>query len=70
MARLARIAPVGVPVHVYQRGNNHQVVFADESDFVAYLGWLIEYSQKYGVEIHTCLVFDDKPYSFVVYAKK
>lgn len=57
MARLARVAPVGVPVHVYQRGNNHQVVFADESDFVAYLGWLIEYSQKYGVDIHAwCLM--------------
>jgi hypothetical protein len=23
MARLARVAPIGVPVHVYQRGNNH-----------------------------------------------
>ena len=57
MARLARVAPVGVPVHVYQRGNNHQVVFADEADFVAYLSWLIEYSQKCHVEIHAwCLM--------------
>jgi len=57
MARLARVAPVGVPVHVYQRGNNHQAVFADESDFVAYLGWLKEYSKKYGVDIHAwCLM--------------
>ena len=57
MARLARVSPVGVPVHVYQRGNNHQVVFADESDFVAYLGWLIEYSKKYEVEVHAwCLM--------------
>ncbi|WP_040727256.1 transposase [Thiomicrorhabdus sp. Kp2] len=57
MARLARVAPVGVPVHVYQRGNNHQVVFAEEADFVAYLGWLIEYSQRYGVDIHAwCLM--------------
>ena len=57
MARLARVAPVGVPVHVYQRGNNHQVVFADVADFVAYLGWLIEYSKKYGVDIHAwCLM--------------
>ena len=57
MARLARVSPVGVPVHVYQRGNNHQVVFADESDFVAYLGWLIEYSKKYEVEVHSwCLM--------------
>jgi len=57
MARLARVAPVGIPVHVYQRGNNHQAVFADESDFVAYLGWLIEYSRKCHVEVHAwCLM--------------
>lgn len=57
MARLARVCPVGVAVHVYQRGNNHQVVFADDADFVAYLGWLKQYSKKYGVEVHSwCLM--------------
>lgn len=42
MARLALVSPIGVPVHVYQRGNNHQAVFADEPDYVAYLGWLMD----------------------------
>ncbi|WP_165395004.1 hypothetical protein [Thiomicrorhabdus indica] len=33
MQRLERITPVGIPIHVIQRGNNRQVIFADESDF-------------------------------------
>ncbi len=28
MARLTRITPSGVPIHVIQRGNNRQVIFA------------------------------------------
>jgi putative transposase len=57
MARLNRITPNGVPVHIIQRGNNLQIIFADASDFKAYLHWLQEYAQKYSVEIHAwCLM--------------
>ncbi|UQB42515.1 transposase [Thiomicrospira microaerophila] len=57
MARPNRITPCGVPVHVIQRGNNRQVVFADESDFKAYLHWLQQYAEKYSVAIHAwCLM--------------
>ena len=52
MARLIRVSPIGVPQHVIQRGNNHQVCFGSEKDMKAYLGWLKEYSKKYFVEIH------------------
>ncbi|WP_028581251.1 transposase [Desulfogranum japonicum] len=52
MARLARVSPARVPVHVIQRGNNRQVCFASEEDYVAYIGWLAEYAKKYHVEIH------------------
>ncbi|PLX47423.1 MAG: transposase [Desulfobulbaceae bacterium] len=52
MARLPRISPVGIPVHVIQRGNNRQVCFVADEDYIAYVGWLKEYSQKYGVDIH------------------
>jgi len=52
MARLSRVTPVGVPVHVIQRGNNRQVCFADEDDFACYLNWLEMYSTKYQVVIH------------------
>lgn len=52
MVRLARILPVGVPVHVIQRGNNRQVCFASDEDHGAYAGWLVEYAKKYQVDIH------------------
>ena len=52
MARLPRISPVGVPVHIIQRGNNRQVCFVSDEDHGAYAGWLKEYSEKYKVDIH------------------
>ena len=52
MARLPRISPAGVPVHVIQRGNNRQACFVSDEDHKAYVGWLKEYSKKYEVEIH------------------
>ena len=53
MARLPRISPVGLPVHIIQRGNNRQVCFVSDEDHGAYAGWLKEYSEKYNVDIHT-----------------
>jgi len=52
MARLRRVAPIGVPQHVVQRGNNRQACFADDPDRAAYLSWLREFSSKYDVQIH------------------
>ncbi len=52
MARLPRLSPVNVPVHVVQRGNNRQVCFVAEEDYGACLGWLAEYAKKYWVEVH------------------
>ncbi|SDK64736.1 transposase [Microbulbifer yueqingensis] len=52
MARLPRLAPVGIPQHVIQRGNNRQVCFCCEDDFIAYAGWLRDYADEYGVEVH------------------
>lgn len=52
MARLRRISPVGVPVHLIQRGNNRHSCFGALEDYSAYVGWLKEYSVKYAVDIH------------------
>lgn len=52
MARLPRLAPVGIPQHVIQRGNNRQVCFCCEDDFIAYAGWLRDYTEEYGVDVH------------------
>ena len=52
MARLPRISPVDIPVHLIQRGNNRQACFASDEDHGAYVSWLKEYSKKYKVEVH------------------
>ena len=52
MSRLPRICPVGIAQHIIQRGNNSQIFFGREQDFFAYVGWLKEFSVKFGVDIH------------------
>ena len=52
MARLARVAPVGVPQHILRRGNNRQVCFGSEEEMKAYLNWLKELSKKHQVDVH------------------
>jgi putative transposase len=59
MARLPRIAPVDVPVHVTQRGNNRQVCFADEEDYRAYLQWLSECAGKNMVDVHAWMLMSN-----------
>ena len=40
MARLPRLSPIDVPVHVLQRGNNRQTVFRGDDDYAFYLDTL------------------------------
>ena len=47
MARQQRLCLPGVAQHIIQRGNNRQVCFAGEEDFIAYSAWLHEYSIKF-----------------------
>jgi putative transposase len=35
MPRLTRVAPIGIPQHVIQRGNNHQACFGSDEDMKA-----------------------------------
>lgn len=52
MARLQCIAPLGVPQHVIQRGNNRQVCFASEQDMAVYANLLEEYAGRFSVAVH------------------
>lgn len=52
MARGLRICPAGVPQHIIQRGNNRQVCFVGDEDFVAYRQWLEEAAKWHNVKIH------------------
>ena len=59
MARLPRISPVNVPVHIIQRGNNRQVCFVAEEDYGRYACWLKEYAKKYRVEVHAWVLMSN-----------
>jgi len=52
MARLQRIAPLGIPQHIIQRGNNRQACFASNQDMAFYASLLHEYSKKFSVSLH------------------
>ncbi|MGD9602285.1 MAG: transposase [Gammaproteobacteria bacterium] len=52
MARLLRLCPAGVTLHLSQRGNNRHTCFADEQDFAAYAHWLRAAAVQYVVAVH------------------
>lgn len=52
MARRRRYGPKSVSQHVIQRGNNRQMCFVSDSDYMAYIHWLKQYSAKFSVAIH------------------
>ena len=52
MPRKPRFILPGVPVHVVQRGHNHEPVFFDTPDYQTYLHWLKEASERYHCDIH------------------
>jgi putative transposase len=41
-----------VPVHLIQRGNNRQICFAADEDYLRYLDWLKEFAGKTGCAVH------------------
>ncbi len=51
MPRIARAVAIGHPHHITQRGNYQQHVFEAEEDYIQYLQWLKEYSQRYSLKI-------------------
>ena len=59
MPRKPRFFLPNIPVHVVIRGNSRSVVFAEDADRKAYLGWLKEASEKYVVNIHAYVLMDN-----------
>lgn len=56
MPRQKRYCPTGYPVHVIQRGINKQNCFTHDSEIAAYLHWLAEGADKYGVDVHAWVI--------------
>jgi putative transposase len=51
MPRVARFICPGLPHHVTQRGNRRGAVFFADSDRVAYLQWLKDYTSKHSIDV-------------------
>ena len=52
MARLPRLCPAKLPVHIVHRGHDRNPCFARNNDYLSYLGLLSEGAKFYGVAIH------------------
>lgn len=51
MPRTSRVVAVGYPHHITQRGNYGQNIFETPKDYLQYLAWLKEYSEKYSFHV-------------------
>lgn len=56
MPRLPHYVLLGVPQHTIQRGNNRQAIFAADGDYQAYLEWLRQAAEQYGLHIHASVL--------------
>lgn len=52
MPRKPRFFVPGVAVHIVQRGRSREPVFFEESDYLAFLGWLKEAALRYHCDVH------------------
>ena len=52
MPRRSRIIVPDIPLHIIQRGNNRQLCFFADEDYLFYLDWLEEYARSTGCSIH------------------
>lgn len=56
----------GVPYHVTQRGNRRGRVFFSDADRRAYLSWLRDYADKFGIEVLAYCLMDNHVHLVVV----
>jgi putative transposase len=52
MARLPRLNLPNIPQHIVQRGNNRQVTFVTDTDYILYLKKLEHYATEFKVNVH------------------
>jgi putative transposase len=52
MARLPRYFVPGVPLHIIQRGNNRQVIFAEDEEFAFFRECLLDAAHREGLWVH------------------
>jgi putative transposase len=60
LARLARLAIVGLPHHLIQLGHNRQAIFVDDADRRRYLDALGDAARDSGVAVHAYVLLPDR----------
>ncbi len=66
MARLPRIFLPGLPLHVIQRGNNREPIFAADEDYRFYLRCLKDASKAQELSIHAYVLMTNHVYLLVM----
>ncbi len=67
MSRTARFKINNAINHVFNRGNQKQVVFHDDQDFETFLSIIAHYKLKYGFKIyHQCLIPNHFHFEFMI----
>ena len=57
MARPLRVTTANIPFHILDRGNNRQIIFYNEEDFIYFLKLLIRYKKELKFKLyHLCLM--------------
>lgn len=69
MPRQARIVIPGLTHHITQRGNYHQDIFSQESDYKQYCEWIEEYAQEANLDINAYCLMSNHIH-FIVIPKK
>ncbi len=70
MARLGRYFVADQPLHVIQRGNNHQAIFFEDENYLRYRGWLAEAAAEYGCAIHAYVLMTNHVHLLATPEKK
>ncbi len=52
MRRRARLVVPNLPLQIIQQGDNRQACFFSDDDYLFYLDWLLDYSQKTDCLMH------------------
>jgi hypothetical protein len=68
MPCIPRFVVPGLPLHVFQRGHNRQVIFFTDQDYDRFHADLLTASKRFDCVIHLCLY--DKPCAFTCDAER
>ncbi len=70
MSRKPRFVLPGQPQHVIQRGNNRDVIFADDSDYLYYLEILADVCERHICKVHAYVLMTNHVHLLITTASE